>query len=84
MKMLEPRVVTPQGLLCLSDFPVVRYHTGSLAFGSLIIAIVQLIRVALEYLDHKLRGTFSLVLLRMTDLAGYFLIARITMVGVFR
>lgn len=33
-----------------------RYHTGSLAFGSLIIAIVQLIRAALEYLDHKLRG----------------------------
>ena len=33
-----------------------RYHTGSLAFGSLIIAIVQLIRAALEYIDHKLRG----------------------------
>ena len=34
-----------------------RYHTGSLAFGSLIIAIVQLIRAALEYLDHTLNGT---------------------------
>ncbi|XP_062840986.1 choline transporter-like protein 2 isoform X4 [Trichomycterus rosablanca] len=33
-----------------------RYHTGSLAFGSLILAIVQLIRVLLEYLDHKLKG----------------------------
>lgn len=33
-----------------------RYHTGSLAFGSLIIAIVQLIRAGLEYLDHKLNG----------------------------
>ncbi|XP_075433568.1 choline transporter-like protein 2 isoform X2 [Ascaphus truei] len=33
-----------------------RYHTGSLAFGSLILAIVQLIRVMLEYLDHKLKG----------------------------
>ncbi|XP_061406268.1 choline transporter-like protein 2 isoform X1 [Lethenteron reissneri] len=32
-----------------------RYHTGSLAFGSLILAIVQLIRVMLEYIDHKLR-----------------------------
>eukprot|EP00795_Rhopilema_esculentum_P010208 gene10208-18889_t len=33
-----------------------RYHTGSLAFGSLIIAIIQLIRAGLEYLDHKLNG----------------------------
>uniref|UniRef100_A0A3B5MAP8 Choline transporter-like protein n=1 Tax=Xiphophorus couchianus TaxID=32473 RepID=A0A3B5MAP8_9TELE len=33
-----------------------RYHTGSLAFGSLILAIVQIIRVLLEYLDHKLKG----------------------------
>lgn len=34
-----------------------RYHTGSLAFGSLILAIVQLIRVMLEYLDHQLKGS---------------------------
>ncbi|XP_066547782.1 choline transporter-like protein 5-B isoform X2 [Amia ocellicauda] len=34
----------------------IRYHTGSLAFGSLILAIVQLIRIILEYLDHKLKG----------------------------
>ncbi|XP_066449686.1 choline transporter-like protein 2 isoform X2 [Eleutherodactylus coqui] len=43
-----------------------RYHTGSLAFGSLILAIVQLIRVMLEYLDHKLKGadnTFARFLL---------------------
>ncbi|XP_074553144.1 choline transporter-like protein 2 isoform X2 [Halichoeres trimaculatus] len=33
-----------------------RYHTGTLAFGSLILSIVQLIRVLLEYLDHKLKG----------------------------
>ncbi|XP_046721930.1 choline transporter-like protein 2 isoform X1 [Silurus meridionalis] len=33
-----------------------RYHTGSLAFGSLILAIVQVIRVLLEYLDHKLKA----------------------------
>uniref|UniRef100_A0A8C5JT00 Choline transporter-like protein n=1 Tax=Junco hyemalis TaxID=40217 RepID=A0A8C5JT00_JUNHY len=33
-----------------------RYHTGSLAFGSLILAIVQVIRVILEYLDHRLKG----------------------------
>ncbi|XP_074873735.1 choline transporter-like protein 4 [Carettochelys insculpta] len=33
-----------------------RYHTGSLAFGALILTIVQLIRIILEYLDHKLKG----------------------------
>jgi hypothetical protein len=33
-----------------------RYHTGSLAFGSLILAIVQIIRVMLEYLDQRLKG----------------------------
>uniref|UniRef100_A0A671V029 Choline transporter-like protein n=1 Tax=Sparus aurata TaxID=8175 RepID=A0A671V029_SPAAU len=35
----------------------IRYHTGSLAFGSLILAVVQLARIVLEYLDHKLRGS---------------------------
>ena len=34
-----------------------RYHLGSLAFGSLLIAIVQIIRVGLEYLDRKLKGS---------------------------
>ncbi|XP_055008394.1 choline transporter-like protein 2 isoform X2 [Boleophthalmus pectinirostris] len=33
-----------------------RYHTGTLAFGSLILSIIQIIRVLLEYLDHKLKG----------------------------
>uniref|UniRef100_A0A3B5ARW1 Choline transporter-like protein 2 n=1 Tax=Stegastes partitus TaxID=144197 RepID=A0A3B5ARW1_9TELE len=33
-----------------------RYHAGSLAFGSLILSLVQVIRVILEYLDHKLKG----------------------------
>ncbi|CAG9865298.1 unnamed protein product [Phyllotreta striolata] len=32
-----------------------RYHIGTLAFGSLIIAVCRMIRVALEYLDHKLK-----------------------------
>jgi len=33
-----------------------RYHLGSLAFGSLIIAIVQFIRVILTYLQKRLSG----------------------------
>ncbi|KAM4023367.1 choline transporter-like protein 5 isoform 3-T3 [Anomaloglossus baeobatrachus] len=35
----------------------IRYHTGSLAFGSLILALVQFIRIILEYLDHKLKAS---------------------------
>lgn len=46
----------PKFAVTASFFRTLRYHTGSLAFGSLIIAIVQLIRIVLEYLDHKLRG----------------------------
>ncbi|KAM6989509.1 choline transporter-like protein 5-A isoform 1-T1 [Tautogolabrus adspersus] len=34
----------------------VRYHTGSLAFGALILSMVQLFRIVLEYLEQKLRG----------------------------
>ncbi|KAJ8251761.1 hypothetical protein GJAV_G00225160 [Gymnothorax javanicus] len=36
-----------------------RYHTGTLAFGSLILALVQTIRVLLEYLDHKMKGSHN-------------------------
>lgn len=32
------------------------YHTGSLAFGALILSLVQIARVILEYIDHKVRG----------------------------
>ncbi|XP_061593605.1 choline transporter-like protein 5-B isoform X2 [Cololabis saira] len=35
----------------------ISYHTGSLAFGSLILAVVQMVRIVLEYLDHKLKGS---------------------------
>eukprot|EP00092_Neocalanus_flemingeri_P031507 GFUD01034217.1.p1 GENE.GFUD01034217.1~~GFUD01034217.1.p1 ORF type:complete len:528 (-),score=116.65 GFUD01034217.1:464-2047(-) len=31
-----------------------RYHTGTLAFGSLIIAIIKMIRLALQYIQDKL------------------------------
>ncbi|EYB94273.1 hypothetical protein Y032_0173g396 [Ancylostoma ceylanicum] len=40
----------------------IRYNLGSLAFGSLIIAIVKIIRVILDYLDKKLSTTNSTVL----------------------
>ncbi|XP_050412083.2 choline transporter-like protein 2 isoform X1 [Patella vulgata] len=43
--------------LLSSFYRCFRYHLGTLAFGSLLIAIVQLIRVFLEYVDHKLKGT---------------------------
>jgi len=31
-------------------------HLGSIAFGSLLIAICQLIRILLEFLDRRLKG----------------------------
>uniref|UniRef100_A0A6I8PP74 Choline transporter-like protein n=1 Tax=Ornithorhynchus anatinus TaxID=9258 RepID=A0A6I8PP74_ORNAN len=34
-----------------------RYHPGSLAFGALILSLVQMARLILEYLDHKLKGS---------------------------
>ncbi|XP_037300766.1 choline transporter-like 2 isoform X3 [Manduca sexta] len=36
-------------------FQTLRYHLGTVAFGALIIAIVRVIRVILEYIDHKLK-----------------------------
>ena len=33
-----------------------RFHTGSLAFGALIIAIVQMIRIILAYIQKKLKN----------------------------
>uniref|UniRef100_A0A8C6TT88 Choline transporter-like protein n=1 Tax=Neogobius melanostomus TaxID=47308 RepID=A0A8C6TT88_9GOBI len=36
-----------------------RYHTGTLAFGSFILSAIQIIRVLLEYLDHKLKGAHN-------------------------
>ncbi|KAK6028771.1 hypothetical protein OSTOST_05141 [Ostertagia ostertagi] len=51
------------------SFPVLRalgralrYNLGSLAFGSLIIAVIKLIRVLLDYLDKKLSTTNSTVI----------------------
>ncbi|XP_068729882.1 choline transporter-like protein 4 [Montipora capricornis] len=53
---LDKKNDIPKFAVTSSFFRTLRYHTGSLAFGSLIIAIVQLIRAGLEYLDHKLNG----------------------------
>ncbi|CAO2600497.1 Choline transporter-like protein 5 [Lemmus lemmus] len=39
----------------------VRYHTGSLAFGSLILASVQMFKLILEYLDKRLKKAQSSV-----------------------
>lgn len=36
-----------------------RYHVGSLAFGALILTLVQAVRILLEYIDHKTRSKAS-------------------------
>merc|ERR1712000_614137 len=42
-----------------SMWRVFRYHLGSAALGSLIIAIIELMRLVLEYIDRKTKGTQS-------------------------
>ncbi|XP_070447943.1 choline transporter-like protein 5 isoform X3 [Equus przewalskii] len=37
----------------------IRYHTGSLAFGSLILATIQMVRLVLQYLDNRLKDAQS-------------------------
>jgi len=32
-----------------------KFHLGSLAFGSLVLSIVEFVRIALEYIDHKVK-----------------------------
>ncbi|XP_064802881.1 choline transporter-like protein 4 [Oncorhynchus masou masou] len=36
-----------------------QYHVGSLAFGALLLTCFQLVRLVLEYLNHKTRGSQS-------------------------
>ncbi|XP_071948310.1 choline transporter-like protein 2 isoform X2 [Antedon mediterranea] len=47
---------TPTLAVTASFWRAIRYHLGSIAFGSLIIAIIKMIRVFLEYLERKLKG----------------------------
>ncbi|XP_006215408.2 choline transporter-like protein 4 isoform X1 [Vicugna pacos] len=51
----KPRDI-PTFPLSAAFIRTLRYHTGSLAFGALILTLVQIARVILEYIDHKLRG----------------------------
>uniref|UniRef100_A0A671KMV0 Choline transporter-like protein n=1 Tax=Sinocyclocheilus anshuiensis TaxID=1608454 RepID=A0A671KMV0_9TELE len=41
--------------LIQSFMRALRYHVGSLAFGALILTLVQIVRIILEYLDHKFK-----------------------------
>nr|XP_056700588.1 choline transporter-like protein 4 [Euleptes europaea] len=50
----KPRDI-PDCPVTSSFIRTLRYHAGSLAFGALILTIVQAIRILLEYLDHKLK-----------------------------
>ncbi|OWF46136.1 Choline transporter-like protein 2 [Mizuhopecten yessoensis] len=47
--------------LAAAMWRAIRYHLGSLAFGSFILAVVAMIRVVLEYLDHKLGKSENIV-----------------------
>merc|ERR1712141_633436 len=45
----------PSAPLTASFYRTFRYHLGTLAFGSLIVAIIRMIRVAIEYIEEKLK-----------------------------
>ena len=45
----------PKMPLMSSFYRTFRYHIGTLAFGSLIIAIIRMIRVLIEYIEEKLK-----------------------------
>ncbi|KAM9845438.1 choline transporter-like protein 5-A [Aulostomus maculatus] len=51
----KPQDVPPCPLF--SSFSrAIRYHTGSLAFGALVLSVAQFVRIVLEYLEQKLKG----------------------------
>ncbi|XP_041370892.1 choline transporter-like protein 2 [Gigantopelta aegis] len=56
----KPRDI-PAAPLTRSLYRSLRYHLGTLAFGSLIIAIIQIIRAFLGYLDRKLKSSENAV-----------------------
>uniref|UniRef100_A0AAQ5Y7D3 Choline transporter-like protein n=1 Tax=Amphiprion ocellaris TaxID=80972 RepID=A0AAQ5Y7D3_AMPOC len=50
----KPQDIPPCPLF-LSFNRAIRYHTGSLAFGALILSVAQLFRIILEYLEQRLK-----------------------------
>ncbi|KAM6899932.1 choline transporter-like protein 4 [Xenentodon cancila] len=51
----------PMFPVCSSFIRSLRYHVGSLAFGALILTLVQMARILLEYIDHKTRSAQNAV-----------------------
>ena len=45
----------PKMPLMSSFFRTLRYHLGTIAFGSLVVAIIRMIRVLIEYIEEKLK-----------------------------
>ncbi|XP_053448494.1 choline transporter-like protein 5 isoform X2 [Nycticebus coucang] len=52
--MNKPKDIPPHPLFTAFG-RAIRYHTGSLAFGSLILATIQIFKMFLEYLDRRLK-----------------------------
>lgn len=46
----------PKFLIIRSFFRSLRYHSGSLAFGSLIISVFKVLRMIVEYIDEKTKS----------------------------
>lgn len=52
---LDKKHDMPQFILFRSFFRSLRYHTGTAAFGSFILAVIKVIRMIFEYIDRKLK-----------------------------
>ena len=54
--MVDKLLATRKEVIALCAFAPSRYHLGSIAFGSLLIAIVQIMRLILTYIERKLKS----------------------------
>lgn len=63
----------PFGIILTSTYRTIRYSLGSLALGSLLVAVVQLIRIVLEFMKRRIeRSENRLAIFVMTTLSVCF------------
>jgi len=58
-------------VIAQSTWNVFRYHLGSLAFGSFIIAVIQLIRAILKYYEKQAKQAKNKVLVMVLKICGF-------------
>lgn len=66
----EAPVYTEQPFIFRPAWSSPRYHTGSLAFGSLILSSLQTFKIIIEYLDRRLKSKLAEVILDFRAKSG--------------